>query len=405
MANLLQLNRWNHRMLMNMYNPNSNNMRQSKIRSKIAYKQTPISSNSPVMVLNNCNIDYKKGVKYLVDNSKNMKMVPLEFVLPIPEGERPSMAIDGSIPVIDMSGLNGPVVQQRLSTIHAISSACAEWGFFRVTNHGIKESLMDEMVQVVEEFFNLPLEEKMKYGSDDVMDPVRYGTSLTTTRKHALHWRDFLRHYGGLTPHTYHLWPANPPAYRDVAKEYLKEVWQLAVIIFGAISEGLGLDPNYIESSLGDEGTQLVISNYYPACPEPNKTLGLAPHSDHGGLTIVMDNGIHGLQIKHNQTWYSVPSIPGTFVVNLGDFLEVLSNGKYKSIEHRAIVNTEAARISIAVGHGPKMDAIVQPASPLIKEKSESKYRPIIYKDYIRAQQSTIKRGKSALDEIMNNNI
>lgn len=86
--------------------------------------------------------------------------------------------------------------------------------FPQVTNHGIKESLMDEMVQVVEEFFNLPLEEKMKYGSDDVMDPVRYGTSLTTTRKHALHWRDFLRHYGGLTPHTYHLWPANPPAYR-----------------------------------------------------------------------------------------------------------------------------------------------------------------------------------------------
>ena len=81
-----------------------------------------------------------------------------------------------------------------------------------------------------------------------------------------------------------------------------------------------------------------------------------------------------------------------------------MSNGKYKSIEHRAIVNTEAARISIAVGHGPKMDAIVQPASPLIKEKSESKYRPIIYKDYIRAQQSTTKRGKVTLDEILNNN-
>uniref|UniRef100_M1A3G6 Flavonol synthase/flavanone 3-hydroxylase n=2 Tax=Solanum tuberosum TaxID=4113 RepID=M1A3G6_SOLTU len=262
---------------------------------------------------------------------------------------------------------------------------------------------MDGMLKVMEDFFNLPLEEKMRYGSDDVMDPVRYGTSLTTTRKHNLHWRDFLRHYGGLIPHTYYLWPDNPATYRDVAKEYLKEVWQLAVIIFGAISEGLGLDPDYIESSLGDEGTQLIISNYYPACPEPNKTLGLAPHSDHGGLTIVMDNGIPGLQIKRNQTWYSVPSIPGTFVVNLGDFLEVLSNGKYKSVEHRAIVNAEAVRISIAVGHGPEMDAIVQPASPLIKEKSESKYRPIVYKNYIRAQQSTIKRGKSALDEIMNN--
>ncbi|XP_049415061.1 2-oxoglutarate-dependent dioxygenase 19-like [Solanum stenotomum] len=403
MANTLQLNHCNQGILMSMYNAT---LMPIATWSKTHRKTAPISSNSPVMALNNSSynksIDYKKGVKYLVDNSKNMKVLPSQFVLPIPEGERPSLAIDGSIPVIDLSGLNGPV-EQRLSTIHAISSACALWGFFRVTNHGIKVSLMDGMLKVMEDFFNLPLEEKMRYGSDDVMDPVRYGTSLTTTRKHALHWRDFLRHYGGLIPHTYHLWPDNPPTYRDVAKEYLKEVWQLAVIIFSAISEGLGLDPDYIESSLGNEGTQLIISNYYPACPEPDKTLGLAPHSDHGGLTIVMDNGIPGLQIKRNQTWYSVPSIPGTFVVNLGDFLEVLSNGKYKSVEHRAIVSAEAVRISIAVGHGPEMDAIVQPASPLIKEKSESNYRPIVYKDYIRAQQSTIKRGKSALDEIMNN--
>ncbi|XP_004243794.1 protein DOWNY MILDEW RESISTANCE 6-like [Solanum lycopersicum] len=349
-------------------------------------------------------IDYKKGVKYLVENSKKMKMVPSQFVLPIPEDERPSLAIEGSTPVIDLSGLNG-TDEQRLSTIHAISSACAHWGFFMVSNHGIRTSIMDEMLKVVEEFFNLPLEEKMRYCSENVMDPVIYGTSFNTTGKHALHWRDFFRHYGGLVPQSYHFWPDNPPTYKQVAKEYLKEVWQLKIKIFRAISEGLGLDPDFIERSLGDEGTQMIASNYYPTCPEPNKTLGLAPHSDQSGLTILMDNGVPGLQIKHNQTWYSVPHVPGTFVVNLGDYLEILSNGKYKSVEHRAVVNAEAARVSIAVGHGPEMDTIVQPASPLIKEKSESKYRSIVYKDYVRAQQSTTKRGKVTLDEIMNNNI
>ena len=85
-------------------------------------------------------------------------------------------------------------------------------------------------------------------------------------------------------------------------------------------------------------------------------------------------------------------------------YSQILSNGKYKSVEHRAVVNAEAARVSIAVGHGPEMDTIVQPASPLIKEKSESKYRSIVYKDYVRAQQSTTKRGKVTLDEILNNN-
>ncbi|XP_059284182.1 protein DOWNY MILDEW RESISTANCE 6-like [Lycium ferocissimum] len=383
-------------------NPISSN---SQVMALIASPTPPYttsnSDNSPSSSDNiTVEVDYSKGVKYLVDNSKDMKMLPPEFVLPLPESERPSLAIHGSIPVIDLTGLYGPV-EQRLSTIHAISSACAEWGFFRVTNHCIKISIMDEMLKVIEEFFNLPLEEKMRYASENVMDPVRYGTSLNTSRKHALHWRDFLRHYGGPVPHSYNLWPDNPSSYRHVAKDYLKEVWQLAVKIFGAISEGLGLDSNYIERALGDQGTRIIAANYYPPCPEPNKTLGLAAHSDHGGLTILMDNGIHGLQIKHNQTWFAVPHVPGTFVVNLGDYLEILSNGRYKSVEHRAVVNAEKTRISVAVGHGPEMTAIVQPAGPLLKEKSERKYRPIVYKDYIKAQQSTIKRGKSALHEIM----
>jgi len=105
----------------------------AKLMALITSSPSPSISTS-ILTNNNITIeiDCKKGEKYLVDNSKDMKMLPSQFVLPIPEGERPSLAIDGSIPDIDMSGLNGPD-EQRLSTIHAISSACAQWGFFRVT--------------------------------------------------------------------------------------------------------------------------------------------------------------------------------------------------------------------------------------------------------------------------------
>lgn len=92
--------------------------------------------------------------------------------------------------------------------------------------------------------------------------------------------------------------------------------------IGGAVSEGLGLDEGYIEKSLG-EGLQILAANYYPPCPEPHKTLGLAPHSDHGALTILMQNDVNGLQIKRNQTWLAVRHVPGTFLVNVGDYLEV----------------------------------------------------------------------------------
>lgn len=96
----------------------------------------------------------------------------------------------------------------------------------------------------------------------------------------------------------------------------------MAMKIGGAISEGLGLDSEYLERSLG-KGCQILAANMYPPCPEPDKTLGLAAHSDHGALTILMQNDVNGLQVKHNQEWVAVPHVPGTFVVNIGDYLEV----------------------------------------------------------------------------------
>lgn len=346
--------------------------------------------------------EYQKGVKYLVDNSQKMQILPSQYVLSLPKN--PLTAVSrASIPTIDLSGLDGAIENRRSSIIQLMSTACSEWGFFRIINHDLDISLMEKMLEAVKEFFDLSLEEKVIYASSDVMNPVRYGTSLNTSKQHALHWRDYLRHYGHPISSTFHLWPNKPPAYRNVAKEYLEKVWVLALSIAGLISEGLGLEQDHIEKSLG-EGSQIVASNYYPPCPEPDRTLGLSAHSDHGGLTILMQNNVDGLQVKHNQTWVAVPNVPGSFVVNIGDYLEILSNGRYKSVEHRAVVNSQETRISVAVGHGPELMATIRPASPLVDETDEIKYRPITYKDYMRCQQSSAVRGKTPLQAIMTNN-
>lgn len=96
----------------------------------------------------------------------------------------------------------------------------------------------------------------------------------------------------------------------------------MATTIMEAISEGLGLEKGYIEESMG-VGIQILAANYYPPCPEPEKTLGLAAHSDHGALTILTQNGVDGLQIKHDQAWFAVQHQPSSFLVNIGDYLEV----------------------------------------------------------------------------------
>ncbi|KAG5551841.1 hypothetical protein RHGRI_010070 [Rhododendron griersonianum] len=276
------------------------------LRSTIQFVMDLIAGKSPSNDDSGCG-DRRKGVKYLVDTTPCMRVLPEEYVLPL----QPEKMISSSrvaIPVIDLSGLDGSI-GRRSMTVEAIGSACAHWGFFRIINHGIKVSLMDEMLKVLDGFFNLAAEEKMNYASEDVMNPIRYGTSLNTSQRHALHWRDYLRHFGHPIDNSFHLWPRNPSTYRVVVKEYLEEVWGLAIRISGAISEALGLERDYVEKSLG-EGCQIVASNYYPPCPEPHRTLGLAAHSDHGGITILMQNEVDGLQVKHQGEWVAVHHVP-----------------------------------------------------------------------------------------------
>ncbi|XP_057792511.1 flavanone 3-dioxygenase 2-like [Salvia miltiorrhiza] len=373
----------------------------SNMSAGIAYSTTKVSEGDEAEDVDVATFDFKKGVKNLVDTVPKLNKLPSQFILPL---ERNPLFVNyAHIPIIDISVLYG-ASQTRVSTVEAIGSACRDWGIFTIINHGIKEALVKEMMEVAEEFFGLNLSEKMKYASDDVMSPVRYGTSLNTSKKHNLHWRDFFRHYGHPFQDTFHLWPLNPPNYRNVARVYLEQLWEMAMKIFEAISEGLGLEKRYIEESLG-EGVQILAANYYPPCPEPDKTLGLAAHSDHGALTILTQNGVDGLQIKHDQTWLAVQHLPGSFLVNIGDYLEILSNGRYKSVEHRATVNAQRTRISIAVGHGPPLSSFIGPASPLVTEKDSAQYGPIKYKDYIRLQQSSTARGKTALLAIKPNKI
>ncbi|KAF6163352.1 hypothetical protein GIB67_025216, partial [Kingdonia uniflora] len=115
-------------------------------------------------------------------------------------------------------------------------------------------------------------------------------------------------------------------------KEYLEEIWRLKMKIAGYISESLGLDKDYIEKSLG-EGCQIIASNYYPPCPQPHLTLGLAAHSDHGRITILMQNDVDGLQVRYKDMWIPVEYVASSFVVNIGDYIEIMSNGRYKSVE------------------------------------------------------------------------
>lgn len=74
-----------------------------------------------------------------------------------------------------------------------------------------------------------------------------------------------------------------------------------------------------------EEGSQLIVANCYPACPEPDLTLGMPPHSDYGILTLLLQDQVQGLQIQHQGKWMTVEPLPNSFIINVGDHLEVTS--------------------------------------------------------------------------------
>ncbi|KAL8090938.1 hypothetical protein AgCh_040135 [Apium graveolens] len=126
---------------------------------------------------------------------------------------------------------------------------------------------------------------------------------------------------------------------------------------------------------LFDEGMQSMRMNYYPPCPQPDQVIGIAPHSDSVGLTILLQlNETEGLQVRKDGIWVPIKPLPSAFVVNIGDILEVVTNGTYLSIEHRGVVNSEKERMSIATFLNSNLQGDFGPAPSLLSSEILSRH-------------------------------
>ncbi|XP_065872868.1 2-oxoglutarate-dependent dioxygenase 19-like [Euphorbia lathyris] len=332
--------------------------------------------------------------------SPGLTTIPASHTFPQNPHDQVVSDIEEPVPVIDYSLLVSTNPDQRSKIIHELGKACQEWGFFKVINHGVPERLMNSMIDVCKEFFDLPEEEKNKYEGKHVLDPIRCGTSFNTSVEKFFSWRDFLKIFVHPIFHS----PTKPVHFSENLLEYSKAVREVARRLVEGISESLGLEANYIHKALNmEKGVQISILNYYPACTQPELAMGLPSHSDHGLLTLLIENGVSGLQVQHKGKWVSLNTISNCFLVNTADHLEILSNGKYKSVVHRAVVNNRETRISIAMAHGPSLDSVVCPAPELLEDNGNHEaaaYRGMKYVQFLESQQSNKLQGKSILDTI-----
>ncbi|PWA86604.1 S-norcoclaurine synthase 1 [Artemisia annua] len=331
-------------------------------------------------------------------SSKDLKDIPSRYIRP--EIELDVVLTDESlqIPVIDISKLavaGQPGYDDELENLHV---ACRDWGFFQLINHGISESI-DAMKKVTHEFFNLPLEEKMKCAQ--MPNNIEgYGQAFVVSQEQKLDWGDMLFILPLPIPQRNMMfWPENPDSFKTTLDKYSDTLYGVSMKLLKLISINLGIKPEAI-TKMFENCNQGIRMNYYPPCPEANKVLGLTPHSDATGLTLLVQvNDVQGLQIKKNSKWVPIKPLPGSVIVNIGDVMEIMSNGEYKSIEHRAVVNFEDERLSIAAFHSPGIEAMIGPLTELIKDNTP-KYKTIGSEDYLKLIINSKLDGKSLIDQM-----
>ncbi|KAJ9693949.1 hypothetical protein PVL29_009768 [Vitis rotundifolia] len=296
-----------------------------------------------------------------------------------------SISTHANIPVIDLhSLLAARDAGLRQATLDRISGACREWGFFQVVNHGVRPELMKSIRQLWRDFFHLPLEAKQVYANSPTTYEG-YGSRLGVEKGAKLDWSDyFFLNYLPESVRDENKWPTTPESCRELVNEYSKAVVKLCGILMKILSVNLGLEEDYLQNAFGgdDIGACLRV-NYYPKCPQPDLTLGISPHSDPGGMTILLpDDDVSGLQVRKGEHWVTVEPIPDALIVNLGDQIQVISNAIYKSVEHRVIVNSIKERVSLAYFYNPRGDLLIEPAKKLVSKDRPASYSAMTFDQY-----------------------
>ncbi|OVA04191.1 Oxoglutarate/iron-dependent dioxygenase [Macleaya cordata] len=339
-------------------------MEMSKSSFKFACKSSPFSPSHPDFIILPDDYDDETVVLKPDDHLS-------QVVLP-----------STSIPTIDMKIDHGSLVSK-------ISDACENYGFFQIINHGFSRDLYQQMMDVATDFFGLPYEERAKLYSDDPNVSVRIETPRLKlqNQNRVRMWTERLLHPADPTHEDdyIHLLPENPPRYREVAAAYSKEITDLICRLWGLISEGLGLETNYLQTRLHGSSKFCQTVNFYPPCPDPELTMGVPVHTDIGVITILQQvQGVSGLQVIKDGKWLAVDPLPDAFIVNVADQLEVMSNGRYKSVHHRAVTNQVTSRISIITFSRLNNDAIVGPIEDLINEEQPAIYRNYHFEEFLK---------------------
>ena len=291
-----------------------------------------------------------------------------------PDYARAHRVLVNEIPVIDLSGINDPA--QRKDIGRQLVAAATQIGFFYVSGHGIASSLCSLAMQASRDFFTMPQQVKAGITVDQhqrgwmAQGLTNLEGAATHDAKEVFFWgrdvdADDPDVVAGLPLVHPNQWPdAKAPFLREAISPYYQAVMALGVKILECLALGPDGDPKIFTSAYDKPlgRGQLV---YYPVLERADveaERFGAAAHTDFGVLTALLQDNLGGLQVLNSAgTWIEVAPIADTFVCNIGDLLELWTNGQLISTRHRVINRSPEARFSIPIFCDPASETIVNP--------------------------------------------
>ncbi|MEM7219380.1 MAG: 2OG-Fe(II) oxygenase family protein [Pseudomonadota bacterium] len=272
-----------------------------------------------------------------------------------------------------------------------LDAACADHGFFLLANHGL-DAEIEAMWEQSAAFFAAPMAQKRRVARS-ADSPLGYYDRELTKRK-----RDQKEVFDFSPPRNpdqdINRWPADRPAFKACLLEFTAAAGNLAAevleLVYRALTENTAGLPR------GNHRRSNIRLNYYPvsdpltagerAAVTALGDMALHHHTDPGILTLLVQDGVGGLQTESRSSgWIDVPPVPGTIVVNLGDAMQVWTNDRYRAAVHRVLPMGGRARYSTPYFYNPQPDAVLEPLPPLMAG-AEPEFRSFTWREFIQAR-------------------
>ncbi|PUZ63554.1 hypothetical protein GQ55_3G076900 [Panicum hallii var. hallii] len=313
----------------------------------------------------------------------------------LPAGQRAAPPL-AAVPEVDLA-MAAANAGARAAAARAVARACEEHGFFKVTGHGVPAPLLARVEAAAAAFFALPQQEKEKAAAaPGGSSPFGYA-SKRIGGNGDLGWVEYLllgvSAAGAAAPAALPGAPlpaapagASPCSFRDLLDEYVAAVRRMTGAVLELMAEGLGLEDTGALARLvlaGDSDSMLRV-NHYPPRPEPGRLTGFGEHTDPQIISLLRSNATAGLEISlRDGTWVAVPADADSFFVNVGDALQVLTNGRFRSVRHRVMVSSARPRVSVIFFGGPPPRERLAPLPGLLdREGGRRRYRDFTWREY-----------------------